>query len=184
MKKIETIVFLAILFFSVTSCKKYDEDRFYSTYTVKGRLVNKGNWRIIEVEDLLLNKKFTALDDRSISFDFDKSTCSVIGNGYSFDNNLTQFTQILKPALIDKMQDQNDSIILDGGSFEFTNQKNNLLIRNFISFGSYLYPQYVQSFSILNSLDIDFKIKKLEFGYMTLVYNDRIVFRFKKIASK
>jgi hypothetical protein len=179
MKNIWFFTFIAC---SIFSCKKYEEDKFYSTYSVKNRFIKKGVWYIYEVEDLLLNKKFSPDNiERALSFDFDKSTFSLTGNGLSFDDKLTQYTQILKPSLLDKMLNQSDSIVIsDGNIFELSSDKNILLLRSFVGFGSYLYPQYIQSFTVNNSIDIEFKIKKLELGYMTLSYNDRLLFRLKK----
>ena len=162
MKKI--VSFLTILVI-ITSCKKYEEDKFFSTYTVKSRL-EKGGWSIYEVEDLVLNKKF--IPENS-------------SNAYSFDEKLTQYTQILKPSILNQMTNQSDSIIINDFTFELSNDKNKIIAKKFLACGYYLYPQYTQGFTIHHYLDIEFIIKKLEFGYMTLLYNNRLIFRFKKV---
>jgi hypothetical protein len=182
MKKIGIWVFLC---FTILSCKKYDEDKYFSTYTVKGRLANKGVWRLIEVEDLSLQAKVSLLqaDNFYLEFDFDKSTCYLKKNtSVGFEDIAMQLTQFLKPALVDKMIEPSDSIVIQGKSFELSSDKNRLLLKNYIDFGYFMYPQMTYGFTVRNSVDIDFKIDRLEFGYMNLSYENRLVFKFKKEA--
>lgn len=161
------------------SCKKYEEDKFFSTYTVKSRLEKGGNWSIYEVEDLVLNKKFIPIENYEGAFDFEKSTFS-LSSGMS-----TNYTQFLKPTLINNMSVNTDSIKISQSAFELSSDKNKLLLKDFFAFGYYINPQFTaQGISIREYIDAEFVINKLEFGYMTLSYNDRLIFRLKKIKSE
>jgi hypothetical protein len=196
MKKIIFLSIITVIFFS---CKKYEEDKSYSTYTAKSRLVNKGVWQIIEVEDLETNSKISAILDAkyNIKFNNDNSYIvngNLINSAEYFKNYQFQFSQFLKPIFINQMQNKTDSIIIGYGDkyqtssspFEFKMNKQNILLKNFISFGNCwgnIVP-HNNYFQINNSIDLEFKIKQLEFGYLTLSYNDRLIFKFKKILVK
>ncbi len=67
------IIILAL--YSLIACKKFEQDKFFSSYTTKGRLVNKGVWQIIEVEDLQTGTKFNPSLEKSnfIRFKSDKT---------------------------------------------------------------------------------------------------------------
>jgi hypothetical protein len=180
MKKIGISVFIALVIASITSCKKYEEDKFFSTYTAKGRLVNKGVWQIVEVEDLLTGMKFNPIIEKSnfIRFKSDKTYRSY----YS-----TEFTQILKPVFLDQMQNTNDSIYLgyraslsDTLKFDFANKKNELNLIDFVSFGDFSGNYFNQN----KKVNLRIKILKLEFGEMKWSLNDRIIFKLKKFAKE
>jgi hypothetical protein len=178
MKKI--VSFLAITLI-LTSCKKYEEDKFFSAYTAKGRLINKGVWQIIEVEDLQTGTKFNPSLDKSnfIRFNYDKTYRSY----YS-----TEFTEILKPVFLDEMQNTNDYIYLGYResqyvtiNYDFANKKNELNLNDFISIGNSSGINYFNPFKKIN---MSFKILKLEFDEMKWKYNERLIFKLKKFAKE
>jgi hypothetical protein len=172
------IIILAL--YSLIACKKYEQDKFFSSYTAKGRLVNKGVWQIIEVEDLQTGTKFNPSLEKSnfIRFNSDKTYRTY----YS-----TEFTEMLKPVFLDEMQNINDYIYLGYResqyvtiNYDFANKKNELNLNEFISFGNisgiYFYPNKKLNFNV--------KILMLEFGEMKWIYKDRLIFKLKKFAKE
>ncbi len=162
------------------SCKKFEEDKFFSTYTVKGRLVNKGVWQIIEVEDLETGQKFSPINEKSNFIRFKSD-----GSYKVFYT--TEFTQILKPAFINQMQNTNNNICLgyrtsqyDTLHYKFFNKKNELNLIDFISFGD----SQGNDFTPNNKIDMKIKFLKLDFGDMKWSYNDRVIFHLKKFAKE
>ena len=89
------IIILAL--YSLIACKKYEQDKFFSSYTVKGRLVNKGVWQIIEVEDIQTGTKFIPNVEKSSFIRFNSN--KTYRTYYS-----TEFTEMLKPVFLDEMQ--------------------------------------------------------------------------------
>ena len=63
------ILYLLLVSIILFSCKKYEEDKNYSTYTALGRLCNKGNWQITEI--LNLNSGQTNVVDSGLVISFD-----------------------------------------------------------------------------------------------------------------
>jgi hypothetical protein len=188
MKNIFTILVLSLL---LISCKKYQEDSFYSTYTATSRLTELGGWQITEVSDLQYGQINQTPSSFNLNFDgkrFSTNGKCGINNSNVFLNNLAEYWSELKPAFSDLMDNPSDIIIISNGEvslpyfggFEFKNSKKNLVITNFISFcyliGSDAY--------LRQSIDVEFKIEKLELGEMWLNYQDKLRLKFKKIPDQ
>ena len=164
------------------SCKKYDENKSYSTYTAMGRLCNKGNWQISEILELISGQTNVLDSGLIISYDYaDYSFYSKTGN-VEVDSRL-QYSNILKPAFVDLMINPTDLILIgsanDANNFNFTNSKNKLNMTEFISFG------YIQNntFMIRQSIDVEFDIDRLELGNLQLSYQDKLKIIMKKVKE-
>jgi hypothetical protein len=163
----------------LNSCKKYEEDKFISTYTVKSRLVKNGVWNITEIEDLETGKKLSPDFHVSDYIQF-KSDGNYKVNGYGYDQ---VFSDILKPVFISQLQNENDYIYIGYNytNYKFENNKENLNLCGFISFGT---KSIYNVFDIYKTINLNCKILRLQYINMTLLYNDRLVIRLKKVILK
>lgn len=176
------ILYLLLVSIILFSCKKYEEDKNYSTYTALGRLCNKGNWQITEI--LNLNSGQTNVVDSGLVISFDITSY----NFYSKTGNVSiesrlQYSNILKPAFLNIMIEPTDLILLgnenDNNPFEFTDNKNKLNMKTFISFG------YIQNntFMIRQTVDVEFDIERLELGTLQLNFQDKMKIIMKKVPE-
>ncbi|MEY4571209.1 MAG: hypothetical protein RLZ10_402, partial [Bacteroidota bacterium] len=100
------IIFLGIIItLSVTSCEKFEDDKFYSTYTAKGRLIKLGDWDLVRVTDINSGEQFTPSWGARISFD--KKEYSFVTGPYPFQGSITQ---IMRPVLESELVNSTDSI--------------------------------------------------------------------------
>jgi hypothetical protein len=184
---------LQLFFLFITSaltfaCKKYDEDRFFSTYTPEGRLTKKGQWIIEKMTNINTGETIFPLYNKSHCFLFNRNRYTITGNSF-YDTDLTQYTKILAPILQELMINPSDSVILGNSDdininenpYELTNKKETLKLTSFFSFGSYQYPESWSGFEIHQSVDMEFQIKKMSFSKMILEYNEVLRIEFKKV---
>lgn len=166
----------------LSSCKKYADDKNYSTYSAMGRLCNKGNWQITEI--LNLNTGQTNVVDTGLVISYDLTSY----NFYSKTGDVTiesrlQYSNILKPAFLNLMIEPSDLILLgnenDTNTFEFTDNKNKLNMKTFISFG------YIQNntFMIRQTIDVEFEIERLELANLQLNFQDKVKIKMKKVSE-
>ena len=168
----------------ICSCKKYDDNKKFSVYSVNERLIKKGAWQIVSIEDLTSNQKKEMQSSFLLNFKDDKfeiidiSTLSPYTIGGT-DN----YSDFLKPSIEGLMQDPSYILHFSANDYEsnysLSDDKNKILLTDFITgyettFNTYWKERY----------SLEFEIKRLEFGYMTLVYDNKLKINFKKIATE
>jgi hypothetical protein len=186
------ILYCSLASIVLFSCKKYDENKSYSSYTAMGRLCKKGNWQIEEVTNLSSGQTDKNISLFDFSFNSDIFNWPVDTPTYILSNKkenvsvslCLQYSNVLKPVLIELMEVQTDLILIgsatyDSKTFNFTNNKNKLNMTEFISFG------YMQNntFKIRKSIDVEFDIERLELGHLQLNYQDKLKIIMKKVPE-
>lgn len=172
------IFYCSIMAALLLSCKKYEGDKKYSTYTAWGRLSQQGNWRITEVIDLSSGQ--TNVIDSGLVIKYFSFWEEKIGYSFVNANNyysISRYSNILKPAFINSMFDTTDLILIgvngigsNNQPFEFTSNGNKLKMTKFISFGS-------------QDLDVEFDIERLELGNLQLNYQNKFKIILKKVPE-
>lgn len=181
------------------SCKKYDENKSYSTYTAMGRLCKKGNWQIEEVTELISGQSDKNIPLFDLSFNSDISSWPDDAPTYKLYkknenisiNSRLQYSNVLKPVFKELMEDKTDLILIgsesDSNTFNFTNNKNKLNMTEFISFGYWKNGapsnEIGNTFMIRQTIDVEFDIDRLELGNLKLSYQDKLKIIMKKVPE-
>lgn len=181
-----SLISILLLFLS---CKKYKEDKFFSTYTPEGRLKEKGAWVIEKMKNLNTGETYEPVNFKSHFIIFEDQKYKVLGNEFTSNTSLTQYTQILRPIILPYMTNQTDSIIISNSEdfnikvndYNLEEKKSKLIMTNFLSFGKYTFPDSWGGFNINQSIDMTFVIKRLQMAKMVLEYEGLLRIELKKV---
>jgi hypothetical protein len=184
-----TLIFTVLILLGFASCKKYQEDVLPSTYTPQGRLKSNGVWIIERMVNLSDNSEISVINPKSHYYQFEKNTYAINGNKFSFSTDLNQYSDFLKPILQPLMTNPNQEIILGNSPQEALTQSNYALssdktvltLKNCFSFGNFASPESYFNFNVTQSIDMDFKIIRLEFSKMVIEYDNLLRIELKKI---
>ena len=140
----KNLFYLSLLIIVISSCKKYDGDSFYSTYTVQGRLTG-GVWNCTEIRNLN-NSNIDEIPRFSCLLDFSK-------NG-QYDIRYTTLSGTLNSGTSEYQWKSNkDFIVLNGIDFEIKSLTwKNFIIKSTLTNKEYYFDKWI-SLSDLDSVD-------------------------------
>ena len=135
---------LFLLIIVISSCKKYDGDRDYSTYTVQGRLAG-GVWNCTEIRNLN-NSNLDEIPRFSCLLDFSR-------NG-QYDIRYTTLSGTLNSGTSEYQWKSNkDFIVLNGIDFEIISLTwKNFIIKSTLTNKEYYFDKWI-NLSDLDSVD-------------------------------
>ena len=140
----KNLFYLSLLIIVISSCKKYDGDSFYSTYTVQGRLTG-GVWNCTEIRNLN-NSNIDDIPRFSCLLDFSK-------NG-QYDIRYTTLSGTLNiETLVYQWKSNKDFIVLNGIDFEIISLTwKNFIIKSTLTNKEYYFDKWI-NLSDLDSVD-------------------------------